>query len=238
MQLFRDFATSPLFYAGISVNAGFTGESENARRNGQFRIDYLFSAARDELGATRSKQHVLFFDYKLLYRIPIAWSDKWNLKAGGIASITGDIRYNPSLQNNGLGFEFFGNIQPAVKLTRDISRTAPRPRHILFVKYGRKVKSRNLSFQLNGGLVNMNYRNGFAYTGQSEVINDLKWFDRYELHLNGLRFGSTLALTRYFRTGNAFRLAYCWEAMRTAPGKNSFEFSSHTVRFTLLFRTR
>ncbi len=86
--------------------------------------------------------------------------------------------------------------------------------------------------------MNSSFRNGFIYSGQSQVLNDAKNFDGYVYKVfSGFRMGSQLDYTRYLKNKNAFQISYLWDAYRTGGQLDKFEMAHHTLRFSLQFNT-
>jgi hypothetical protein len=235
---FRDLATSPLFYSGTPAHFRLSFLKENQAVIRQLSLRYAFGTYRSEVGRNGSRVNSFFIDYMKLWQLESLRAERWRFDAGGTLAVTTSVRNNPSLQNNAIGLDFFGNAMATIRITRDLSRTAPDPKRFIFIRYGRKEKDRDISLRLSGGLLNFNYRNGFIYTQQYQVVNQSDYFENYALRLSGLRFGSRLAFTRRFATGNAIRFAYDWDAYRTSYKSQTFEMAHHSISFALLFRTK
>ncbi len=226
---FRDFATSPLFYSGSSVYGEVGYLKKDAGREVDFGINYSLGRNTSivKTNGASSLIHTLSGYYSRLYKIN-SWSDStWNFKAGAMLNITGNYRYNPSLQNNGEGMEIIGNLLGSMQVERDLSRMETKHKKFLFIKYNLHPRQMELGFRLNVGWINSSYRNGFVYSGQSSIINEFKAFDRYEFSMfSGFRMSSALAYTLHLDNENALRFSYVWDAYKTGGDFDSFEMAS------------
>jgi hypothetical protein len=125
----------------------------------------------------------------------------------------------------------------SIKITKDISRKSASVRKFLFFKWNKPARKRNLSFQFNIGVLNGAYRNGYAYSGQSAVLNDPKLFDDYQFNLSGFRMSSALDYKIFLKNKNAIKLSYLWDAYKTGSDFETFEMAHHTFKFTFMFNT-
>lgn len=242
--VYRDKATSPLFYAGPAANAvlnhlKFT-ETKETTSGVQVALG-VHSARVSEGEAGESLFTSLSFSHTRLYQLPGLSGDKWSCLAGGTLVTTGNVRFNEALFNNAAGLEAFANLMGAFKVSRDISRREETSKKLWFIRYRQKPKQRNLSFQLNAGLWNNSYRNGYAYINHYGLVNDPKVFGDYRLKaFSGIRFTSELHYTLWLRSAprNGMRFSYVWDALTTASGSNAFNAARHILRFTLLYNTK
>jgi hypothetical protein len=187
---------------------------------------------------TSSKVNIYNFYYSRLYKFNKLGSDKWHIKLGGLYQLTYDYRTNEALQNFSYGSEFFSNIMASVKFEFDVSRKTGKDKKFLFIKYKTEPRKRNLSFRLNIGLVNSTYRNSYAYSGQSSILNEFKMFDNYEFKLfSGFRMGTELNYTIYLKNKNAIQLSYTWDAYKTGGDYDKLEVAHHIFGLTFLFNT-
>lgn len=236
---FRDFATSPLTYSGINLFMSADYLKTGSRKETEFGISYSRGNSTSE-GVTSiysSSIQTGTLYYSMLYGINRINSEKWNFKAGGELNVTGNYRYNPSLNNNGLGYEVIGNVMGSVKITRDFSRKVEKEKKFLFISYTAKPKTKLLSFRLNVGVINSDYRNGYGYIGQSAVNNQPGLEKRYVYSIfSGYRLGSDLAYTIALKNNNAIRFSYLWDAYETGGPYEHYQMASHVLKFTLLFR--
>ncbi|PIB35481.1 hypothetical protein BFP72_08790 [Reichenbachiella sp. 5M10] len=236
---FRDFGTSPLVYSGapkhVHLNALSFNKEKDISYGASFNFGNYSSVVGDQVALAQVKTLALY--YMHLFEIKAISSDKWNIKAGGQLNTTGNFRINPSLQNAQLGYEVFVNIMGSAKVTLDLSRESEQSKKFLFIKYTAKPRKRDLSYNLNVGIVNNNARNGYNYISQDAVLNDAGLFKGYEINsFSGFRMSSQLAYTSHLRSSNnAFRYAYSWDMYKSGEDINPFEMAHHTLSFAFLF---
>lgn len=234
---FRDQATSPLFYSGTLQSVALFGTKSDFRRHTSLGVRYSFGTSLAINAGSRINN--IYAWYSRLYQIPSRSMERWNFKVGGMLSFAGINRINSSLRNSGLGNELFANLMASGKVEWDISRREAKRKKFLFLKFNLPQRRRNLAFQLNLGLLNTNYRNGFSYLGQSSVANDPVPFDGYELNVfSGFRASSSLDYTIYLRNNNGLRLSYLWDAFSTGGDRDRFVLAHHALQFSFLFNTK
>lgn len=237
---FRDFATSPLFYSGIPIYTALSHHRLNQERETHFGASYalgIYTSRFNNHGAN-SIVNTLSVFYAQLYQLNKLSSEKLNVKVGGLFNTTGNLRINGSLQNNGVGFEIIPTLFGSIKLTKDISRKEDKNKKIFFIKYKLKQRTQNIAFNLNIGLLNSSLRNGYAYLGQSSILNNLEVFDRYEYKIfSGFRMSSALDYTISLKNKNKIQLSYLWDAYKTGGELDQFNMATHTLKLTLLFNT-
>lgn len=238
---FRDLATSPLSYSGRPLFVGVDYLKTDQKRETELGVSYSFgrySATVGENSAVSTVKVISGF-YSRLYEIPAWGNEKWNIKAGGLLNVTGNIRSNASFQNNAFGSEIISTVFGSAKATRDVSRTKHKDKKFLFVKYKLQPRKKNLSFRLNVGLMNSTYRNGYVYSGQSSVLNQPKLYDGYQfLMFSGFRMGTAIDYTIQLKSNNAIRFSYVWDAYKTGGDLDQFQMASHVLKFTLMFKTK
>lgn len=239
---FRDFATSPLTYTGITIGSGGFKISVDEERETRWGTPFSVGFYGIDFNDHTSASTVISISpyYSELYRLNALSSDKLNLKVGGMLQVTLNVRTNPDFQNNGLGLEVIPTLFGSVKGTLDVSREVAKNKKFLFFKYTLEKRRKSLAFRLNTGLVNASYRNGYAYSGQSFLVNDDQLFDDYQFKVfSGFRMSSSLDYTLYSRkTTNAVQISYVWDAFKTGGDLDTFEMAQHGLRLTLLFNTK
>ena len=238
---FRDFATSPLFYRGNPSYLSIFRLRKNKQRESGVGGNYSFGNYKVNFNEHTSTSKVKTFGvyYLQLYRLDKWSSERLNVKIGGMFDMTGNFRNNSGLQNNRIGLEFIPVVFGSLKAERDISRTKAKQKKLIFINYQLKPRERQLSYQFNLGLINSSYRNGYAYIGQSAVLNKTKLFDGYEFKMfSGFRLSSALNYTIKLRNANAVQLSYLWNAYKTGGDLDKLEMAFHTLRFTFLFNTK
>lgn len=238
--IFRDFATSPLFYKGLTTHVGLSGLAANQRRESELALNYSLGKPKTDFNenVTNSKFQRFEIYYSQLYRFGSWNTENFNTKLGWVLNTTANLRSNVALQNNATGLEIFPTLFASFKLTKDLSRKEEKNKQFLFFKYKLKEKQRNVSFRLNLGVVNSSYRNGYVYAGQSAVLNEPNIFDGYQFKVfSGFRTSTGLVYTRYLENKNAIQVSYIWDANTTGGDLDKFEMANHILKFTLLFNT-
>lgn len=247
---FRDRATSPLTYAGVGFHGGilmqWLAPKYQLTIGGDFAFARLFANVPEsnyfQSGAV-STMYQLNFEAIYLRRLQALASAKMDYLLGGGILGTGNLRSNPSLFNNGTGIEAFGNLIFAAKATRDISRKEAKTWKIWFININLKPVQRRISVQAHAGVLNFNYRPGYAYSTLPEIDGTNTTGLEYQLtehawKMNGWRLGGRVAYTRYTARGNGHQLSYHWDALH-APGRHAiFEMASHRIGYTLLFNAK
>ena len=238
---FRDLATSPLTYSGRPLFVGVDYLKTDQKRETEMGVSYSFGKYTAAVGENSAVSQVKVISgfYSRLYEIPAWGNEKWNLKAGGLFNVTGNIRSNGSFQNNAFGSEIISTLFGSMKATRDVSRTKQKNKKFLFMKYKLQPREKNLSFRLNIGLMNNTYRNGYVYSGQSSVLNKPKLYDDYQFSMfSGFRMGTSIDYTIQLKSNNAVRFSYVWDAYKTGGDLDQFQMASHVLKFALLFKTK
>ncbi|MBL4710677.1 MAG: hypothetical protein JKY48_19805 [Flavobacteriales bacterium] len=239
---FRDFATSPLFYKGIARYASIgrirNDSMRESRLGGSYSTGNYKATVGDHSASSQVKTLALY--YAQMYHLSKLSNDKWNTKVGGLVNVTGNLRINGSLGNNSAGLELNGTLFASIKTERDVSRVKTKNKKFLFfIKYKLKPRKRKLSYRLNLGLMNNNYRNPYVYIGQSSVLNDDKTFDAYEFKtFSGFRMSSSLDYTIALNNRNLIQFSYLWDAYRTGGDLDKFEMAQHVFKLSLLFNTK
>lgn len=247
--VYRDFATSPLFYRGGGFNLSTARLSRSDERERLTQISLGFSpmfAHVPQSDFIQPSSMAFFtnmkFHFHQLWKLESLSSEKNNFKLGGALRSSQHIRINPSLQNNALGLENITNFMLASHIIRDISRVEARTMNLwLFETTLRPIK-RDLKFHFNAGILNFNYRPGYAYSYDSELegleTNPLSWIlDNYKWSWNGWRFTTELEYISYLPNGNAYSWTYVWDAAH-APGRyEAFQVANHQIKFSYYFHT-
>jgi len=239
--LFRDFATSPLFYKGTPSTFSLSFLKKDQKKETETGISYTsgncYTTYTEQFVLSNIKMISLY--YSLLYKINSLSNEKWNLKTGGLLNITGDFRINERLDNFQVGYELLPTLFGSIKLTRDISTKTDKERKFLFIKYKSKQRIRNISYRLNIGILNNSYRNPYSYIGPSSMALNSELFDGYTFYyLSGFRLSSALNYTFALKNKNKIRLSYIWDAFTTSKGNcGKFQMSQQLFKISLLFNT-
>lgn len=244
--LYRDFATSPLFYRGLGINLNTAWLRRNDKRERIFRIDLGFSALKPRVPKSKLIQPGglayygnLTLYYHQLWKIEALSNEKFNMKVGGALNITQNVRANPALQNNAMGLENLSNLMASAQVTMDISRKTLKE----YKRFTLKPVKRELRLLVNVGVLNFNYRPGYAYTYDSEMngtkSRPVAWaFSNYKLTLNGWRINTELEFIKYLPNGNARAWSYVWEAAHAKGRYEPFQMASHRIQYTLYFHSK
>ncbi|GCD77213.1 hypothetical protein JCM31826_06950 [Thermaurantimonas aggregans] len=247
---YRDFATSPLFYTGPGLLLTTSNHSRSATREQildlRFGLFTAFGQAPESTvlssisTATYTSMQVY---YHYLFGSNKYSSDMWNFKVGPSLVITQNIRLNPGLFNNALGLENISNLMATGLVTRDMTRKRERQLNFYLFKVKLKERRRELRVQMNAGLLNFNFRPGYAYAYDAEIIgtetHPLQWiFANYKWSMNGWRLQTHIEWLWYLHNGNAFSLFYDWDALH-APGRHeAFQMATHSAGFTYYFERK
>lgn len=246
--IYRDFATSPLFYRGPLMSLQMAWQKHRSQSTREWALQTNFSPAQAQLSdeqTYKTKSTSVFSSsslvYSYLHQLSKLTKGKFTFAAGGMWFNTFNFRLNQSLGNNAVGMEFFSNIMASGRVTYDASHSKSGRRYFLkYLYFTRQPRNQRLSFQLNAGLLNWNYRPGYAYKELPEldgsktnpfalVLSGFDW------KLNGYRFGSELGFIRFKQNGNAVKWAYCWDILH-APGRfEAFQMAMHRIQFSLFF---
>lgn len=236
---FIDFGTSPLYYSGLLYTFSGTIRKETDRRevylaglysSGNYSMDY------NDIKTTSTALANISLRYSRLYRLNVFNNDKWNLKVGGAFDVAGMLRTNTSLFNNSLGYNVFTNLFASGKISRDISNTEPRKLWFFRIK----PKNRKLYYQLDLGVVNGAFSNGFIYTNSTPVYNDASLSGGYTYKLfSGYRMGSRLDYQFDIFNRNTLKVSYIWDAMMTGKqDQDRFQLANKMLLLSLNIKLR
>jgi len=221
-SIFRDFATSPLFYKGRPIYVALSHIDKDEKRESGFRLAYSFGDFESQVEQNKITSKVKNFEanYTELFELRSVSSHKFNLKWGGQLNARAHIRDNESFGNNSDGFDVIANLFGSVKGTLNIRR------------------NKKLAIGLNIGLINSSYRNGFIYTRQAPLLNRENINDGYVFRLfSGYRINSTMDYNHRLKNGNVVQLSYWWDSYSTG-GTDNFEMAAHLLKLSLLFNLK
>lgn len=244
---FRDFGTSPLFYSGPGLQLSMGDRWEKPGGHVWFNTTAhaaLTSANVPQSTYLQAGGRSLFLDFRLdggyLHRFETPLDERWEVKAGGGVVADLLLRQNNALGNAQVGTDVVANALLSGELSRDLSRQKQDTLDLKLIRLRRKPSSQRIDFRLDIGVLNFNYRPGYAYVHDSELIGEpgLAWvLADHRWKMNGWRLGTALGFMRRHANRNATRLEYRWEAVH-APGRyRALQFASHTVRFVFMFNT-
>jgi hypothetical protein len=236
-SVFRDFATSPLFYRGNPLQYSLSWAKEEGRKDRRLTFRYQSGTYLPEIDAakTPAKAHTIYLQYSRLWYIG-TWKNT-DLRLGGMMDLSGNLRVNAALQNNAGGLELFNTLFASVRISRDVSRLQEKTTKLLWLIPWRRIpRRRTLSFQLNTALINNNYRNGYIYSNHANITN--KPNPLYNYHFNafsGYRMSTALEYAIFLNNGNAIRYSWNWDALRSGEQFNRFEMGHHAFQLAFLF---
>ncbi|MDI1355202.1 MAG: hypothetical protein PSX36_09800 [bacterium] len=248
--LYRDFATSPLFYRGPGFTIGMAWQWQDTKREQFLGLDLTAAmphALTPKNNYFQTGNSALFsngnFYYHYLRKLRIFPSQKWDLKLGGAAVSAFNVRYNSALGNNSLGIESIMNLMLAAKATHNISRTQTKAWKLWFLHRTFQPVERYLSFQMNVGVFNFNYRPGYAYVYDAEINGSSTSlinynFADYGWKMNGWKLGAKLEFSKFSKHGNGRRWAYIWEAANVPGRFEAFQMASHRIQFTVMINRK
>lgn len=248
--IYRDFATSPLFYNGFGLDVQTAWLKRSEKRERLFDMGIAANALNAKIPESNFLQAQsnafliqLNASYLQLFVLDRFSTDKSNIKVGGVVRSTQHLRVNPSLFNNALGLENSTNIMASGQIIRDISRNAPKKLNLLVFKPTLKPVKRDLRFLLNAGILNFNYRPGYAYSSQNEIIGietqPISYvLSNYKWSLNGWRYNTEIEFIKYLPNGNARSLSYVWDAIHMPGRHESFQMASHQIRYRIFFHNK
>ena len=247
---FRDLATSPLFYDGVGLAGSIAWQWEHPKNETKFALYATSSTttSRTPLSTffqTSTSSSFLSGSVYVhsLFTLPSLSNEKRTVQLGGAMANTWNIRSNPSLFNNGFGMESFANLFLSGKGIYDISRKHSVVQDFVLFTRTLQPAKRNISLQLNIGLLNLNYRPGYAYNADVALdgsnTDPLAFLlDGHAWKVNGYRLNTHLHYTKYIPNGNGHRWSYIWDIAQ-APGRfEPFEMVTHRIQYTLLIQTK
>ena len=227
-SIFRDVATSPLFYIGNATHIALAHKDLDDKRESSFRLSYAFGDFHSKSAQEKTVSDVRIFalNYLEFFQLNKFSSSKVNLKIGGQLNTSAILRDNPTLGNNGDGFDLVATLFGSVKAMIDANRKTNK-------------LPKKLTIGLHIGLINSSYRNGFIYTRQSPLLNQDNITDGYAFRLlSGFRLNSSVDYTISLRNRNALQLTYQWDAFRIGDKVAKFEMASHLLQASLLFNLK
>ncbi len=235
-RTFRDMATSPLYYTGQVF--GFTGgwHGISATRERAVQISYDSGTHSSYYNNTTNISSFTGIDIMVQHLYSVRKHNLLTVKIGGTIMSTTNIRNNQALMNNSFGLENISNLMFSGKLFADISRKRTRIINLGFFQIKLKPSLKNISLTINTGLLNFNYRPGYAYNYLPE-INGVRMnnFKDYKLSLNGYRINTQLSFSKQLKNKNILRASYLYDLYK-APGRyEPFSSGKHSIRFSLMF---
>lgn len=230
---FRDLATSPLIYRGSAFSSRSSKTTISENYESKFGFDFLVGAAFSSVDKENSLGVMINTDigYTGLFPLRSLSFKGWQTKVGGSVSILFVNRINPDLGNNVVGFEFFPTLFGSFKIGKDFTRHLP-------LRKRKGPRDQHFSFRLDVGLLNANFRNGYAYTAHSPFYNGTNIFEDHQLNvLSGFRIRSVVDYILYAKTTkNAIKISYNWAVVLSGKNPDRFTMSSGLLSFSYLYR--
>lgn len=248
--IYRDFATSPLFFSGIGLNLSTAWLKHSDSRERIFQLEMggaVMSPNTPESDFIQTGGLSFFGQfnafYQQLWKLEALSNTQNNIKVGGALVTTQNIRINGALVNNLLGLESIYNLMASAQITRDISRKKEKEINLLLFKPVLKPAKRDLRFLFNVGVLNVNHRPGYTYTYNSEMngteTGPAAWtYYNYQWALNGWRLQTQLEYIKHLPNGNARSWSYVWRAAHVPGRHEAFQMASHQIQFTLFFNSK
>lgn len=234
---FRDFATSPLFYSGVSRTVSIFVDRPSDKKD-------MFIQARYGAGTYMVKGYNSYSDlkslaarYSMLWKINPISGNKFNIKIGGTFDAWWDFRTNAKLMNNGFGSEMFATFFLSAKVSHPIVFTETKK--LWFLKFNPRY--RNTSFQLNLPVMNNTYRNGYIYSNAAGLDgnsnpNPLKGYEFKAF--SGLRLSTTLMYEQAIFNNNILRFTYDWDMLLSGKEYDQFQMANHIFLVSLVLKLK
>ena len=247
---FRDFATSPLFYQGAGAHIKLDWIWNKQKYESVIEADLLGAFTRSkspksDFFQSSSRSYVVRAEiyHHYLRRIRLVSSPRIDWLVGGSMYITLPVRGNPSLGNSGIGVDPMFNLMLSSKISLDISRKQAKEFSFWFIKRKLQPVKRNIALLLNIGVLNMNYRPGYAYSFDAEFNGSDTgvfgyYFADYKWSVNGWRLGTRLEFTKFRPNGNGIKFFYMWEAAHSPGRYEAFQWANHRLGFSLMFHRK
>lgn len=230
---FRDFATSPLIYRGSALALRLGTTKVSSQKESKFGFDFTLGGTISSVNKESSLGIIINSDinYTQLYTIPALTFKGWQTKVGGTLSVLFVNRLNSDLRNNSIGFEFFPTLFGSFKIGKDFTRHIP-------LRKKKGPRKQHFSVRLDVGLINTNFRNGYAYTAHSPFYNGSDVFENHQFNvLSGFRIQSAIDYILYAKnTPNGFKVSYNWSGVLSGENPDRFAMSKGLVAFSFLYR--
>lgn len=237
--IFRDMATSPLYYTGFLSHVGLSFIKLHDGKEREFGWSLSTGLADNSTNSHVASSTVSIYGLKYSKLYPLWSNEKMNLKIGGELNNKVHVRQNPSFQNNGTGMEIFTTLFATGKLSWDISNTRRKQVKLLLLPMNFKPRKRDISFNLKLAVSNNTFRNGYAYSSNSGITNNIGLWDDYEFKMfSGYRIGSEFNYTVFFENKNALRIGYEFDTYKTGGNLDKFGMANHKLTIALLFKTK
>lgn len=234
LSAFRDLATSPLTYRGVTFAVSPISRWKiDDKKEVFFGLDVHFGASLIAVGGESDISFLIApaINYSRLYALKKLAKKGWDYKIGGKVDVWTLIRTNPSLGNNTLGFELFPTLFGSFKITKSFERHP-------FLRKKRSTKKQSFSLSVDVGLWNNTLRNDFAYTNHTPFFNSRDFLRDYEFQwFNGFRIKTAIDYILYSnKNSNAIKIAYKWEGLHSGRTQDRFAIGIGYIQVALLHR--
>ena len=168
---FTDGATSPLFYKGPAFSYARAKVKINKKRESQFGTRVLLGLTGARVNDERDFSTYIGIDvyYTYLQNVPKLSFSNVDVLIGGTIDLTSIVRINRALLNNSIGSDFFPALMGSIKLKKAFHKKSIWNQVLdspilswIQAKKQRPSVHQEISFQADVGLINTNFRNGFA----------------------------------------------------------------------------
>lgn len=232
---YRDFATSPLIYRGTAIGLKLGKSKISSNKEIKFGVDFFIGAGISSVGKENSIGAIINteINYSRLYALNSLAFRGWQTKVGGTLSTLFINRINPDLRNNLVGFEFFPTLFGSFKIGKDFTRHLP-------LRKKKGLRDQHFSMRLDVGLINTNFRNGYAYTAHSPFYNGNNLFENHQFNIfSGFRIRTAVDYILYAKTTkNAVKISYNWAGVLTGENPDRFTMSNGLISFSYLYRIK
>lgn len=242
---FRDEATSPLIYRGLAFSFSRSTVKRSPNRESIFTFRPMLGATFSNVNSEFDLGGILSFDVLYTYLRPVkklSFSDV-SVLVGGTLDMTTVTRFNPSFQNNSVGYDFFPTLMGSVKLRKAFVGKSIFGDPFSFLEMFRFFKAKplvhqELTFQMDVGIINTNYRNGYAYTIHAPFHNSTDVFSGHEFHwFSGFRIRSNISYLVFSnKSKNGVKLTYYWEGIRSGQNPDRLGITNGIFQFKLIHR--
>ncbi len=232
---FIDRTTSPLKYTGTVPMIHLALSKSKQNRDSEIGFSYQWGNHGNSFNDQNHQAYVnsISIHYSRLYPIMASSKKSWKTALGGKVQLTTNYRDNEGLMNYGLAYEVIPTLFLSAKTGIDFQLP------ILFKKKHKTAIQRNMSYQLNIGVLNNAIRSDLPILFDAFLTNngtDLIGSTQSSFFA-GYRFSSSLDYTVRLRNKNAIQCSYIWDALATGRDGQQLEMATHTIRCTLFFKT-
>lgn len=234
-QSSRDFGVSPLTYKGYHF--GGTGELGFEGKRWDIAIDGGVGVGESKVtkvAVFTAESTVFYYNGRFLYKIWDKNEGKLDFRAGLHLGGYSAQRVTPAFLNASLVWESINTLFVSGKLNWRLSYTQSE-RKLLFIKQREGTRYLKLSTQFSLPVLNSVWRPDYAYIddfsdGEADV------FENNKLRFGGLRLQWRSDAYYYLLNGNAIRLSYLWDALRSSGEINRLELGHHQLLLGMMIR--